>query len=353
MSGLTSAQTTGGYDPTQLGIMRQNLSNLALTGGYDPAALATYKDFTTTGGYSPGDISRYLRVATGGLTNTYKTLADQAQRQRAATGGLGPDATAMMARNLAAQQGTTTDQALADIHQMVDLNKIRGAQGLGDIAAGKRAGTQQQVELESGVSRGVTAANQTLAQLYNVDSGQITNLGRMILDSYGIDSRNQAVALQALVNLSSQPDLFNNILAALQTGAYAYNAYRGQNPGSSPTGQQTDVPNLPIDRSVGYPPDYIGTPPFIPPGPDFGGPLPPWDTSVPGPPGQAGLGPFGTPTTFPQGSQIPGEELAYANTYGLGMPNIQGVSGVYPWMGGGGGWSGAGYWPGQSPMFMT
>lgn len=228
----------GGYDPTYLNTIRSNAASIADTGGYDPKQLADlrknwgettdfYRGMMGTGGYTPQDVTRQVNQATGGLSNTFQTLAQQAARQRAAQGGLGGDVTANLARAFGQQQSKTTEDALSDVHKAVLDAKFKAATGLGDItkmeggletdiATGRRAGVTTQADIERDRAKGVESGRETGAQvmskLYDTASGNLTSTGKMVLGLMGVDTNNQALSLQTLSEMAQRPGMLDNIL---------------------------------------------------------------------------------------------------------------------------------------------
>lgn len=217
--------TTGGYDPTQLGILRGEASGLAQTGGYDPTQLAAlqsgYSDLATTGGFTPTQANQFLQRGTEGTTSTYNILANQLKNQRAATGGLGAGGEeAQMARQLSQAQGENTLNSQVALNQLQTQNKLAGLGG-GSTLAGQVAGAKQnafglQSGLESGVAGGVGQAAGQLGNLYNTQTGQITAMGQQLLSALGLSYNSQAEGGQILAKLSQNPGLFSTILGDLQ-----------------------------------------------------------------------------------------------------------------------------------------
>ena len=209
--GLTPQYTKqSGWQGQSREAAMQGAQQMAKTGGYDPTTLATISDFEKTGGFSDADKSRYLRQATGGIANTGKVLQQQEKQQMAATGGLGgADATAKMARNLEQTQATTTTKALDDLHTQIDQNKMMGVQAGAGVAAGIRSG------------------NQMLQSMYNADTGALSDTGKQVLAMLGIDSSNQIASMNAMVQLSQNPGLLDNILKIAQTGISGASLFAG------------------------------------------------------------------------------------------------------------------------------
>lgn len=175
-TGLQQQQITGGYDPSQLGTLRDNAAKTASTGGYDPDAVgalqtgyqkavstggydqgtldylkgagqqfassggydptkynqlsAGYKDFADTGGFSDRDKSQFINQATSGVKNTYDVLANQAELNRNKTGGLGTGGDqSQLARQLSQQQASATLGAQTNLHALESQNKLAGLAG--------------------------------------------------------------------------------------------------------------------------------------------------------------------------------------------------------------------------------
>lgn len=252
--GISSAQSTGGYDPTQLGTLRANTANLAATGGYDPTqtaslnsggydptSLATlnsgYTNMATTGGYTPQQANQFIQQATEGTTDTGQILQSQAKQALAKTGGEGSaGAIAQMSRQLGQSQASNTLNAEVALNSQENANKLSGLQGLGTtassvagntlqgeeaLAAGKSGGVAQQAGLESNVASGVNTANSQMSQLYNTTTGQVTAIGQQVLSALGLDFSTQASATQSLATLSKNPGALQTVLGTLGLGGGA------------------------------------------------------------------------------------------------------------------------------------
>lgn len=256
---LTSElSTTGGFDPVQvaniqnqfgkIGVNLQDTYNIdkgftGTSGAMDPAALAAitggYQKFADTGGFTPDQSAAFMRQATSGVPAIYDVLAQQAQRNRAATGGLGTGGDiAQMARQMSQQQSQATTGAEVSLNEQINANKLAGlggltgvgenvagqrlgaagqmtgvenaATGLGsaesglasDIASGRRSGAGLETGLESNVASNKAAATAGMAGLFNTSTGEVTQMGQQILDALGIDSSNQQLALRVLASLA-------------------------------------------------------------------------------------------------------------------------------------------------------
>jgi hypothetical protein len=235
-SGYQQQQTTGGYDPTQLANLRTELGGMAPTGGYDPEQLAAitggYGNFAQTGGFTLPQQQTYLRQATAGLGTTESALANAARRSAAATGGDASAAIAQMQGELGGQQAEATNTALANLNAQINANKLAGLGGLGtteaNLAQARQGVAGLQTGLEGGVARGVQAANQGLAGLFNTETGQITAQGQQLLDAMGLKYSTQQGAINALTQLSRNPGLFQTAIGDVaQLGGAAVGAYKG------------------------------------------------------------------------------------------------------------------------------
>ena len=276
---LTSElSTTGGFDPSQVtsiqnqfGKVGGNLQDIynidkgftGTSGAMDPAALAAitggYQKFADTGGFTPEQSSAFMRQATSGVPAIYDVLAQQAQRNRAATGGLGTGGDiAQMARQMSQQQSQATTGAEVALNEQINANKLAGLGGLtgvgenvagqrlgaagqmtgtqqaatglgsaeagfaGDIAAGRRSGAGLEAGLESNVASNKAAATAGMAGLYNTATGEVTQMGQQILDALGIDSSNQQLALRVLASLADAQGagpmgILSGVLNAIKT----------------------------------------------------------------------------------------------------------------------------------------
>ena len=218
-TGAQSLMTTGGYDPTQLASLRGNYGDFIKTGGYSPEALNFYNTTVGTGGFTPQEQTQYLNRATEGVTNTYRTLAQDAARRAAITGGYSGGAIPQMARQLSQVQAQQTNDAQAALHEQIMGNKFKAASGLGDVATARERALGGQTELETGVSRGAQTGATLMDKLYDTDTGRISEQGKMILSMMGIDTNNQALSLKALEEMAKRPGMLDNILAIANTAA--------------------------------------------------------------------------------------------------------------------------------------
>lgn len=170
--------TTGGYDPTQLNKLR---------GEYQP--------LIETGGFTPQQESQFLARGTEGVTSEYGTLMNQLKRNKAATGGLGTGGEiSQMARQMGQGQAQATRDSQIALNQQETANKLQGLAG--------------ESGLESGVASGSLAASGQLKGLYDTTTGQITDLGKLMLSTLGLDFSTQEGAIDALTKLSQNPGLF-------------------------------------------------------------------------------------------------------------------------------------------------
>lgn len=242
-SDLASMQATGGVDPQQLANIRGELGGWAPTGGYDPAQLAQtlggYSDLATTGGYTPEQQAAFVNQATGGVTNTASNLASAAARNAAATGGNAGASIANIQRMAGQQQSDATQAALLGLNQQMTANKLQGLGGLASteqqLAAARQgisgqqtgletgvAGLRQGVSglqqgLEGGVAQGVQAANRGIAGLYDTASGQVTELGRQVLQGLGLQYGTEAEGAKILQQLSQNPGWFQTAIGDIGT----------------------------------------------------------------------------------------------------------------------------------------
>jgi|SRR5215831_105717 len=251
----SSLLPTGGYDPTQLSNLRTSLASMQETGGMDPAALARttsgYTDFANTGGYTPAMQSEFLQRATTGNRNLTDALASAAKRSAAASGGNAQAAIADIARQGGQTEATTTTNAMLGLGEAINQGKLSGLQGLdtteaqlaaarqgitgqraslesgvsagardilgqagsteANVATGQRAFGGLQSGLESGVASGVQAANVGLAGLFNTQTGQVSELGRQVLQGLGLQFGTEAQGAEILQALSKNPGLFQTI----------------------------------------------------------------------------------------------------------------------------------------------
>jgi hypothetical protein len=248
-SALDQNLSTGGYNPSQLAGLTSETNTLAQTGGftptqtstlnqggYDPTQLANlstaqggYSNLASNGGFTPAQAQGFVRQATEGTTDTYNTLSQQAQQDRAATGGLGTGGeVSQMARQLGQAQASNTLNAETQLNQLQTANTVTGLGGLASTAnqvagntiagqtaieQGKQQGTAQQLGLAGNVAAGATSAASTLNSLYNTQTGQVTAMGSQLLQALGLGSADQGTAIAALTNLSKNPGAFQTALS--------------------------------------------------------------------------------------------------------------------------------------------
>ena len=245
---MKNATSSGGFDPNKLSGLYSQGQDMASTGGIDPNAsaqvMAGYGDMASTGGYTDQAKSNYLNRATSGVTQTYNSLAEQSMRDKARTGGLGTgggmDA---MARHLSQDQASSTLNANDSLNTQINRNKLeglggldtssRGAAGLkqnalagmgslaANEAAGRMQGLGQQSQLESSQASGRRDANSQgidlsnkeaigrqmansgMSHLYDSASGQVSEQGRQMLASMGLNIQNNDQALRILLGLAT------------------------------------------------------------------------------------------------------------------------------------------------------
>lgn len=178
----------------------------------------TYTDFMKTGGFSPSDETTYLNRATQGVSGTYDVLAKAAERQRAAAGGLGTGGEfSQMARQGTQQQALATENAQADLKQQENANKLAGAAG--QVQAGQaETGVGQGM---SGVGSGLSGLYGQTNQLYNTQTGEVTQQGYQILQAMGLKYNTQEEAANILAKLSGAKSSFGYTLGDIQSGAGA------------------------------------------------------------------------------------------------------------------------------------
>jgi hypothetical protein len=200
-----------------------NLANAAGTGGFDPTnyanTLAGYNNFASTGGFTPAQETAYMDQATSGVANTYGVLQNQAALQRAKTGGMGGGGEiSQMARQLAQAQAGAEQGAAVNLNQMENANKLAGLSGSSSL----------QTAQAGNVLSGLQGAASGMGSLYNTATGEFTQLGQQMLGAYGIDSSNQAAALDALTKLATGQYSSQGILGNIQQiGGMAVGALAG------------------------------------------------------------------------------------------------------------------------------
>jgi hypothetical protein len=259
-SNMATQSKTGGFDPTQLSNLQGSAANFATSGAYDPGSYdklkSTYGGFMDNGGYDATQKSNFLDQATSGIKDTYGSLSLQerlAQNKTGSSGGGGD--LSQMARQLAQAQGSQTLAAQTSLDKAINDNKMAGAAGLntvesgnaatkiaglnsgiglaenqagniinatknaGDletnVASGIRSGQATQNQFEGDVAKGVQNANNGLANLYNTQTGQVTDQGKQLLAALGLQFQTDAQAAQILAQISSNPGTFNTIMSGI------------------------------------------------------------------------------------------------------------------------------------------
>lgn len=268
---------TGGYDPSRTNAIRDTMEERTPTGGYDPGALQNirnigydftqtggidpnvagrvkegYTDFSLSGGFTPEDSANFRRRATSGVPAIYNVLADEAERRRTTTGGLGTGGgISQMARQVSQEQARASTNAEVELANLIRQGKLAGLGGLsefgvneaglrqqgfgqlrgtesdvaggtrnllgqragfeGEIASGRRAGTGQAIDLESQVAAGRRGATDVARQLFNSATGEVSDMGRQILAMYGLQDASSETQLRALTQLAGTPGILDNI----------------------------------------------------------------------------------------------------------------------------------------------
>lgn len=230
-SGINEAQMTGGFDPSRLNTLRQSTDEFTRTGGYDPEQVAKitsgYQNFADTGGFTPDQEANFRRRATSGVPALYDVLGNQAERQRSLTGGLGTGGQiSQMARQMAQEQSKAATGAEVDLASQERAGKLAGLGGLesigGSVASGRRSGLQSGIGLEGSVASGRTAANSQMSQLFNAQTGEISDQGKQILAQYGLEDAAAETQLKVLQSLAGAPGALGNIASGVgQVGSIA------------------------------------------------------------------------------------------------------------------------------------
>lgn len=217
----------GGYDPTTLANLRGETQNMADTGGYNPDQINQisqgYGNFAQTGGMTQAQQQAFMRQGSEGVTANYGALQNQAKQAGIATGGLGTaGAISQMARQGTQAQGQATLNSQVALNQLLTQNKLAGLGGeasfAGQVAGARQTGLAQQLGLESGVQQGALSATNIMNQLYNTQTGEISDMGNKILSSLGLQFGSEAEAIQALTALSQNPGAFQTVYGDILAG---------------------------------------------------------------------------------------------------------------------------------------
>lgn len=202
----------GQQDQQKVAQQRQGQSYDSAMNNYNTAS-GGYKDFAATGGFTPAEETNYLNRATSGVTNTGTALEQQAQLNRSKTGGAGTGGeVSQIARQLGQRQSDATNQAQMNLSQQKNQNKLAGLGGLNSVAGGQ-------------------------SQLFNTNTGEVSDMGHQVLQSLGLKYQTEAQANQLLAQLSNNPGTFDNILRTITAvkggggggggGAADYASYTG------------------------------------------------------------------------------------------------------------------------------
>ena len=274
VSDLTSRIRSAGGEPQ--GVNQERLDTIRQlqtrgAGGLNPEQLATirggYGEFARTGGFTPESAGAFRRRATGGVAQTYQTLADEASRRRAISGGtgFGGGELAQLARQGAQRGAEAATAAEAEIANQTRAGRLAGLGGLSETeqaqaaamrqgtgqmaqteidaarvaneaaagrrgalgletgleeaqAAGRRAGAGMQTDFETNMARNrLTERLQSLGGLENLarlSQEERSDLGRQALTALGMLSGDERADNELLAQLSQAPGLFDNILRA-------------------------------------------------------------------------------------------------------------------------------------------
>ena len=197
--GVPSAFGPGGMAGERQQAKSQQQDTLKDVKGTLGTAMGGFKTFADTGGFTPQDKAAFMRSSTAGVPAAYDVLKSEAMRQKSLTGGLGPGGQlSQMARQegeTAARAGTAANVALAD-----------------QVRQGKLAGLGGEMSVAN-----------VQNQLFNTQTGQISDMGKQILARLGIDTSNQELSLQTLQSLANTPGIMDNIqrIAGMAGGAIA------------------------------------------------------------------------------------------------------------------------------------
>lgn len=154
----------------------------------------TYQNFADTGGFSDADKTNYLNRATSGVTNTGTALEHQAQLARSKSGGAGTGGEiAQIARQLGQTQADATNQAQMQLNQQINANRLAGASGL----------------VNTGQAQTDVAKAHSL--LFDANTGAASELGKQILQAYGIQYQTENQATQLLAQMANNPGILDTI----------------------------------------------------------------------------------------------------------------------------------------------
>lgn len=260
---MQSNTASGGFDPTKLSSLYSQGQDMTNTGGIDPNAssqiMSGYSDMASTGGFTDQSKANYLNRATAGVDQTYSTLQDQALRDKSKTGGLGTGGgMSEMARHLTQDQSLATLNANDSLNTQINKGKLAGLEGLdvssrgaaglkqnalagmGSLAAneagnrmqglgqqsslataqasGVRDANAQNIDLSNKEAVGRQMANSGMSHLYDTSSGQVSEQGRQMLASMGLDIQNNDQALRILLGLATSSVTGRGITGQISDG---------------------------------------------------------------------------------------------------------------------------------------
>ena len=168
MSQLHGLAGSGGWDPSRIASMDQNIAGLkqmGQTGGIsaeDQARMrggGVYEDFAKTGGYNDAQQTAYRQRATAGIPAQYQSAMDTANRMSGITGNYNPAAIAQMARSSAYDTNRAATDAEVSLQDSIRQGKLSGAGGMasteanlqGLMSQNKLAGLTGAGNMESGM----------------------------------------------------------------------------------------------------------------------------------------------------------------------------------------------------------
>jgi len=225
MSQLHGLAGSGGWDPSRIKSMDENISGLKAignTGGVDAAAQArmrgagVFDEYAKTGGMDAAAQTAYRQRATAGIPAQYQSAMDEANRMSGVTGNYNPAAIAKMARSSAYDTNRAAVDAEAGLQDQIRQGRQWGGSNIASSEAGlqglmssnKLAGLQGAGSMEANMLNSI-AQNRTSAAtgLSGADIGgqELVQRGKMFGTQglEGIADKEQKAKQQAAANAAN------------------------------------------------------------------------------------------------------------------------------------------------------
>lgn len=146
------------------------------------SSLAGLSDLATTGGYTPQGIADIRARGISPIRSIYANAQQNAERQRALSGGYSPNFNAVqaqMARDESSQIGDITTNVNAGIAQNVASNRIAAAPAYASASATANAAQQEADARNAAIVNQINEANANRAtQVGEFNTGMATDVGK-------------------------------------------------------------------------------------------------------------------------------------------------------------------------------